>query len=1028
MKRLGVVVLTGAILAHNTIFSFAQEPLSAMHAQAISLYRSKDYRHAIPLYRQLAREMPDNADVLEDLFWTLWYAEHYEEAARIGSRLVQFKPAEPSIWAALGRCYYLRKQYEQAIQAFERSLELKPDQSPLRLDKARSYLALRNYPLAMRLLRELLEKQPEMTSAEVDLAKVQGWEGLYPDSASTWARVIRALPQNPEYRFLYAQALYYSGKQPQALVMLDDNLKANPSHKPTFTFLVDAALVRNDLPKALALLENSASDPATEDARFFRLASLYQDQQNWEGCIHIMDRLLSDDFENARALLMQADCYRGQGQLEAAATRYERIQVKNPWSTRILHALADLEEARQRPQQALKWIRQARAVDPTDPALLFQESQYQYSRGKKAEANALLEKWIQANRGTRLPVLLYHGLTPIPNDPILAYSIHLPVSVFEDQMSALKAAGYTPITSEQAQAWFQGKARLPEKPLLVTFDDARIDSFRYADPVLEKLHLKATMAVPVINVAANFPGFASWAQLKAYQGSGRWDIQSHGNRGHAKIRVDAQGHEGLFMPNKLWLEKEQRLESDSEWDARVAVDLKQAQDEIARHVEVMPTMFAFPEGDFGQDNVPNFPQAAEGILKHSRALYGTLYSQDSYGINVRTRDPGLLRRLEPLARWNGRELVRRLIDRDPVVIALRTLLRRAVWEGRVFEANTWLQELKKEGASPAVLLADEARIRSVAGDRVRAQDLAMQALALNPEDPDTVQLAKSLEATDRWTWTPQAEYFEDNRERTNWALEHRLESPTWGAWKWNLIHRYGSYRETGLTEVREQGGGAGLTRALGLHHTLHLEGQGHHYETGTARDTFSALGSLRSQWTDRFETQVRGGHYPYPTARALNARITDEFAEFKMGWEKRSAWGVNLAARGETISDDNHRYTGTLDFSKALGEQSGWRLLYRATGQQTERVSPSYYSPRELQQHQAGLAYRGQWGRALNLDLRYLPGYGRERQTEWSFVQVASADLQIRLGPRLTFNPSYAMTYTPTYRSRTGQVALRVAF
>src|SRR5712691_4573930 len=66
--------------------------VSSLQAEAIRLYRSKSYGSAIPLYRQLAQRMPDNPDILEDLAWTLWYAEHYGEAAAVASRLTILRP------------------------------------------------------------------------------------------------------------------------------------------------------------------------------------------------------------------------------------------------------------------------------------------------------------------------------------------------------------------------------------------------------------------------------------------------------------------------------------------------------------------------------------------------------------------------------------------------------------------------------------------------------------------------------------------------------------------------------------------------------------------------------------------------------------------------------------------------------------------------------------------------------------------------------------------------------------------------
>src|SRR5207244_610571 len=120
-------------------------------------------------------------------------------------------------------------------------------------------------------------------------------------------------------------------------------------------------------------------------------------------------------------------------------------------------------------------------------------------------AQKMIRGWVKKNKGPVVPVLLYHGLTPFSRDPLLAYNVHMTVAAFEDQMRAIKHAGYSPITCEQLAAWYQGRGRLPNKPLLITFDDARLDSFRYGDPILAKYGLKATMFAALVNVEGSLP-------------------------------------------------------------------------------------------------------------------------------------------------------------------------------------------------------------------------------------------------------------------------------------------------------------------------------------------------------------------------------------------------------------------------------------------------------------------------------------------------------------------------------------------
>src|SRR5258706_6254652 len=151
--------------------------------------------------------------------------------------------------------------------------------------------------------------------------------------------------------------------------------------------------------------------------------------------------------------------------------------------------------------------------------------------------------------------------------------MNLTSSRFQDQIRAVKEAGFTPVTAEQSAAWLSGSRELPDRPILITFDDARLGSFREADSILERYGFKATMFVAIVNIdERQAPAFASWRHLESYAKSGRWEMQSHGDMAHGRIPIDARGREGLFLINRHWLEKDRRLETTTEWRERILED------------------------------------------------------------------------------------------------------------------------------------------------------------------------------------------------------------------------------------------------------------------------------------------------------------------------------------------------------------------------------------------------------------------------------------------------------------------------
>ena len=93
----------------------------------------------------------------------------------------------------------------------------------------------------------------------------------------------------------------------------------------------------------------------------------------------------------------------------------------------------------------------------------------------------------------RVPILMYHYVEVVrnPNDKMRKSLTILP-SVFEKQVKTLKDAGYTFMTAEELGQVLDGKASLPTKPVILTFDDGHWDLYTDVLPILRKYQVKAT--------------------------------------------------------------------------------------------------------------------------------------------------------------------------------------------------------------------------------------------------------------------------------------------------------------------------------------------------------------------------------------------------------------------------------------------------------------------------------------------------------------------------------------------------------
>ena len=124
----------------------------------------------------------------------------------------------------------------------------------------------------------------------------------------------------------------------------------------------------------------------------------------------------------------------------------------------------------------------------------------------------------------KIPILLFHGI----NDNTDKYSISQ--RQFALDLALLQRLGYHSISIAQYAAWRAGKkVILPPRPILIAFNDGRIDSWQGADQVLAQYHMRAAMFIIArVTRSSPSPFYLDWGQLKTMQRSGRWDIQRKG--------------------------------------------------------------------------------------------------------------------------------------------------------------------------------------------------------------------------------------------------------------------------------------------------------------------------------------------------------------------------------------------------------------------------------------------------------------------------------------------------------------------
>lgn len=146
-----------------------------------------------------------------------------------------------------------------------------------------------------------------------------------------------------------------------------------------------------------------------------------------------------------------------------------------------------------------------------------------------------------------LPVLMYHHISPAPGLVTLA------PATFRAQVEAMARAGWKSISTRELEAFYAGQP-LPDKSVLITFDDGYLDNFVHAHPVLAEFGFTATLFIvtgwigegPVrqglqdcpnhkeckARIAAGAPDsvMLRWSEIEAMQTAGTFEFHSHTHR------------------------------------------------------------------------------------------------------------------------------------------------------------------------------------------------------------------------------------------------------------------------------------------------------------------------------------------------------------------------------------------------------------------------------------------------------------------------------------------------------------------
>jgi Polysaccharide deacetylase len=187
---------------------------------------------------------------------------------------------------------------------------------------------------------------------------------------------------------------------------------------------------------------------------------------------------------------------------------------------------------------------------------------------------------------------------------------HTSTSYVDAILTFLKSHDFSVIPIDQLGAYMTSETGkvLPERPLVISIDDGSASIAKLFEPKAAAAGVPYAIGLvtdwlgekegQVIDVGDNLTDqILNWQDAKALVSTGRVSILSHSHAQHHYAKSGWGGTEsGAAITSRLWIDGEQRLETEDERLRRVFSDLTTSRQSIQQHLGTTPSFLVWPYG------------------------------------------------------------------------------------------------------------------------------------------------------------------------------------------------------------------------------------------------------------------------------------------------------------------------------------------------------------------------------------------------------------------------------------------------
>ena len=210
-------------------------------------------------------------------------------------------------------------------------------------------------------------------------------------------------------------------------------------------------------------------------------------------------------------------------------------------------------------------------------------------------------------------VISYHDIvdtTVTPDLPI--YSQTITRARLIEHFNLLTAGGYQPVSLQQIIDAKAGGQPLPDKAVLLTFDDGYRSFYDIVFPLLKLYGFPAVQAVvgswldvpeggrvPYGNITLPRERFLTWEQVQILDESPLVEIASHTYNLHYGVKGNPMGNEQAAAVTSIW-DSQTGYESEAAYVERIHNDMARTQQQFQTHMGRSPRMMVWPYGAYNQ--------------------------------------------------------------------------------------------------------------------------------------------------------------------------------------------------------------------------------------------------------------------------------------------------------------------------------------------------------------------------------------------------------------------------------------------